>query len=74
LSTRASSALKSQKGIQTILFSGLRATVVMDEGKKLDQEKTSKAFTENGLALKSLNKQNSIIPAVTYTLTVSGTG
>jgi len=46
----------------------------MDEGKELDQEKTSKAFTKNGLALKSLDKQESTIPAVTYTLTVSGTG
>lgn len=46
----------------------------MEDGKELDKEKLSKSFKNNGLGLTSLDKKEVTIPAITYTLVVSGTG
>lgn len=55
-------------------MSGLRATVVMQDGIELDKEKTSKALTEKGLPVKTFAKTETKIPAEVYQLTVAGTG
>jgi hypothetical protein len=67
-------ALKTQEGVQKILFSGLRATVVMEDGKALDQEKTTKAIEAKGLGVTSFSKSEITIPESGYTLAVAGTG
>lgn len=46
----------------------------MEADKEMDKKELSKAFKTNGLGLTSLEKNESPIPAVTYTLKVSGTG
>ena len=46
----------------------------MDDGKELKKETLAKAFKKNALALTSLEKKDVVIPAITYTLIVSGTG
>lgn len=74
ISRRVSSALKTQEGIQKILMSGLRATVIMKDGKELDKEKTSKVLIEKGLPAKTFKKTETPIPAEVYQLAVAGTG
>lgn len=67
-------AIKSQDGVKKILLSGFRATVVMEEGKALDKDKTSKAIVAKGLAVGSFEKANVAIPEAGYVLAVTGTG
>jgi len=55
-------------------MSGLRATVIMKDGQKLDKEKTAKALTEKGLSVKTFEKTETPIPAEAYQLAVAGTG
>ena len=71
---RASLALNTQEGIQKILMSGLRATVVMKGEQELDKEKTSKALASKGLPVKTFEKTETLIPAEAYRLAVTGTG
>ena len=67
-------ALNTQDGIKKILLSGLRATVIMDEGKELDQEKSATAIKAKGLELKSFEKAETPIPAAAYQIAAAGTG
>ena len=67
-------ALKSQEGIKKILLSGLRATVVMEDGKLLDKEKATKAIVAKGLGLVSFEQAEITIPESAYVLAVTGTG
>jgi hypothetical protein len=67
-------ALKDQDGVKKILLSGLRATVVMEEGKELDKNKLSKALKGKGLGLASFSKEEAVIPEAAYVLKVTGTG
>ena len=67
-------AIKTQEGVKKILLSGLRATVVMEDGKVLDKEKTTKAIVAKGLGLVSFEQAEIIIPESAYVLAVTGTG
>ncbi|MCP5535649.1 MAG: hypothetical protein H7A51_05360 [Akkermansiaceae bacterium] len=67
-------AIKTQEGVKKILLSGLRATVLMEDGRELDKEKTTKALVAQGLGLASFEKQESAVPEAAYLLTVTGTG
>ena len=67
-------AIKSQDGVKKILISGCRATVMMEEGKVLDEEKTQKAIVDTGLAMGSFKKSQIIVPEAGYHLVVTGTG
>ena len=55
-------------------MSGLRATVIMEDGKVLDKEKTTKAIVGKNLALVSFGTTEKAIPEAAYVLAVSGTG
>ena len=72
--TRASMAIKSQDGVKKILMSGYRATVVMEEGKSLDEAKTKAAIEGKNLSLASFSKAQAVIPEAGYVLAVTGTG
>lgn len=52
----------------------MRATVVMTQGQELDKVQTEKAFKAKGLPMKSFDKVDTPVPALTYQLTVKGTG
>ena len=74
VATRASMAIKSQDGVKKILMSGYRATVVMEEGKSLDEAKTKAAIEGKNLSLASFSKSQAVIPEAGYVLAVTGTG
>ena len=74
VSNRASLALKMQDGVDKILLSGLRATVIMKDGKELDKGKTEQSLNSKSLSLVSFNKDEIIIPEAAYVLAVTGTG
>ena len=67
-------ALKTQDGVNKILLSGLRATVIMADGSALDEDKVSKALQSKNLGLVSFAKTEAVIPEAAYVLRVSGTG
>ena len=67
-------ALKTQDGVKKILLSGLRATVVMNDGTELDKDKPTKALNQKGLGLNSFSKEELVIPEAAYVLAVTGTG
>jgi hypothetical protein len=67
-------AIKSQDGVKKILLSGYRATVVMDEGKALDEAKTKTAIEGKGLSMASFEKADVVVPEAGYVLAVTGTG
>jgi hypothetical protein len=74
VSSRASLALKTQSGVDKILLSGLRATVVMKDGMALDQVKTEQSLNRKSLKLVSFKKDEIVIPEAGYVLAVTGTG
>ena len=74
VSNRASLALKTQSGVDKILLSGLRATVIMKNGQELDQAKTEKSLNLKALKLVSFKKEEVVIPEAGYVLAVTGTG
>ena len=67
-------AIKSQDGVKKILLSGFRATVVMEEGKALDADKTKAAIAAKGLTCQSFDKSSVTVPEAAYVLAVTGTG
>jgi len=67
-------ALNTQDGVKKILLSGLRATVIMNDGKELDQEKTTTAIKAKGLELKSFQKTETPIPSAVYQIAAAGAG
>lgn len=67
-------AIKSQDGVKKLLLSGYRATVVMEDGKSLDEEKTKKAIEGKGLTMESFAKTEKVAPEAGYVLAVTGTG
>ena len=67
-------AIKSQEGVKKILLSGYRATVVMSDGKTLDEEKTKAAIVAKGLTFESYEKADVVVPQAGYVLAVTGTG
>ncbi|QQL45998.1 hypothetical protein [Sulfuriroseicoccus oceanibius] len=57
-----------------ILLSGLRATLVMNDGATLEEATVKKALTEKGLKITSFTAEQATEPAATYHLKVAGTG
>ena len=58
--------------MQTILLSGLRATVVMEEGKQLDEAKLKADIEAKRLSFVSLSEVTVPRPKAAYIVTVSG--
>jgi hypothetical protein len=55
------------------MLSGMRASVLMEEGKALDEEKLKAAFNTNKLELVSLEATEMKAPKAAYMLQASGT-
>jgi len=71
---KARAAFKTQDGIKTIMISGLRATVFMEEGKTLEEASISKAITSKGIKFVSMSKETLVAPKAEYVLTITGGG
>lgn len=55
------------------MLSGLRATVIMEDGKSLNKGSVEKAITSKGLEFKGMETKKMPIPKVEYVLAVTGT-
>lgn len=65
-------ALKKQEGVKTILLSGMRATVVMEDGAKLDEAKVKDAFAPMRLTFVSMEVVDRPVPVAMYNLAAKG--
>lgn len=55
-------------------MSGMRTTVVMKDGFKLDEAKLKTEFDKGPVSLVSLEEKEQPVPKAAYTLMVSGAG
>ena len=60
--------------MKKILFSGYRATVIMEGGQELDSEKVQAAITSKGLTFEGFEKLTKAVPVEGYNLKATGTG
>lgn len=54
-------------------LSGLRATIVMNDGATLDAKKVEEAFDGGNVDFVSLEKKDILVPQASYVLAVTGT-
>lgn len=64
--------MSSQEGVKTVILSGLRATVIMDDGASLDEAKVKAAIKGKGMGFESMEKVELMKPKVAYNLVVKG--
>lgn len=64
--------MKSQAGVKTVILSGLRATVIMEEGAALNEAKVKAALKGKGMGFESMAKTEVVKPKAVYELAVSG--
>lgn len=57
-----------------MLLSGLRATLIMEDGATLDKDKVAASLEAQGLGMASFSQADLPVPEAAYTLTVSGVG
>lgn len=74
LTSRIGSILSSQDGVDKVLLSGLRGTIIMKDGAKLDEAKVKAALGNGGLGLSSLTETTLPIPTSMFRLDASGIG
>ncbi|MFC4993171.1 hypothetical protein [Rubritalea tangerina] len=55
-------------------MSGLRTTVVMKDGMKLDETKLKEAFNKGPVSFVSLEEKDQPVPKAAYVLMVKGAG
>jgi len=55
-------------------MSGYRATVIMKDGKSLDETSTKKAIVGSGIQMTSFGSSETVVPAAAYQLKVAGGG
>ena len=67
-------AIGSQKDVKSYKMSGMRTTVVMNDGAKLDEAKLKEAFAKGPVSFVSLEEKDQAVPKAAYSLTVSGAG
>ena len=67
-------AIGSQKGIESYKMSGMRATVVMKDGLKLDEAKLKEVFDKGPVTFVSLEEKDQAVPKAAYALMVTGVG
>lgn len=60
--------------MKKILFSGYRATVIMEDGMELDSEKVETAIKKKGLTFEGLEKLTTAVPVEGYNIKATGTG
>jgi hypothetical protein len=71
---RASSALKNVDGVESVVLSGLRATVKMNAGTSLDEKTVQEVLTKKNLTFVSQSAVTDAAPKVVYVLNVAGVG
>ena len=62
----AREAMESLDGIDNLMMSGTRATIVLEDDAKLSEDVVSKALKEKGLKFESLEKKQVPHPAAAY--------
>lgn len=67
-------AIGTQQGIKSYKMSGLRTTVVMNDGLKLDEVKLKAEFDKGPVTFVSLEEKDQAVPKAAYTLMVTGAG
>ncbi len=58
--------MESLKGIDRMLMSGVRATLVLEDGADLSEADVKQALEDNGLKFESLQKRQIDRPAAAY--------
>ena len=66
--------MDEQEGIKTTLLGGLRFTLLMEEGKELDEAEVKKAIESKRLKFVSLEVIERPQPTVTYRIPARGLG
>lgn len=74
LTSKVGSTLSKQEGVDKVLLSGLRGTVIMKDGASLDQAKVKADLKKSGLGLASFSKEVIPMPTSVFKLDVSGIG
>jgi hypothetical protein len=64
--------LESQPGVKNIVLSGMRATVVMEEGVKLDEAKVKEAIVAKRLKFVSMEVVNRPVPVAMFNMAAKG--
>ena len=64
--------MSTQAGVKTILLSGMRATVVMEEGKTLNEAKVREALGAQRLKFVSMSVVERPVPKAMYNMTAKG--
>ena len=64
--------MRQQGGVKNIVLSGMRATVVMEEGKTLDEDKVRDALGAKRLKFVSLEVVDRPIPKAMYNMKAKG--
>jgi len=67
-------AFKTVEGVDSVVLSGLRATVTMKDGVALSEAGVSKALKDKGLEFVSKSVVAEDEPKVVYVLNVAGVG
>lgn len=71
---RARAALQAIDGVDSVILSGLRATVKLKEGATIDEKLVTEALEKKKLAFVSKSAVPDEAPKVVYVLSVSGVG
>lgn len=74
VANKTSLVLSAQPEVKKVKLSGLQATVVLNQGEKLNQETITKQLAEKGLTLVSLEDSEVYAPTVNYAIQLEGTG
>ena len=64
--------MESQPGVKNIVLSGMRATVVMQDGKKLDEAKVKEAIVAKRLKFVSMEVANRPVPVAMFNMAAKG--
>ena len=67
-------AVGAQQGVKSYKMSGLRTTVLMKDGAKLDEAKLKEAFNKGPVTFVSLEEKDQAVPKAAYALQGTGVG
>jgi hypothetical protein len=64
--------LNSQEGVKAVVLSGLRATVIMEDGAELSEEKVKSSLEKESMGFESMESVEMPRPKSAYLVNVSG--
>lgn len=64
--------MQSQEGVKSVKLSGLRATIVMEDGYELSADKLKEVMSGGATSFVSLEKKDIPVPKAAYVLAVTG--